>query len=161
MPKLNIVTEWNKFRQLVGHKLTDLRLSMQRFCRTCDQIVEKTSNVWIRVRLLLEDMLTLDKTLKISAQIGNAAAEAKTIPYAGGGVEAVVGMVRGTAFRVGRQKQQKYSSSHSRPPQAAAVLYAGLKVAGKTCYRCGSSHFANHPKCPAKSVADCEINMDI
>lgn len=45
VPKLNVVTERNKFRQLVGHKLTDLRLSMQRLCRTCDQIVEKTSKL--------------------------------------------------------------------------------------------------------------------
>lgn len=50
-----------------------------------DQIVEKTSNARIREHLLLEDALTLDKTLRISAQIENAAAEAKTIASSDGG----------------------------------------------------------------------------
>lgn len=42
-----------------------------------DQTVAKTSNARIRQSLLLEDTLMLDKALKISAQIENAAAEAK------------------------------------------------------------------------------------
>lgn len=120
--------------------------------------MEKTSNARIRERLMLEDTLTLDKALKISAQIENAAAEAKMIASSGGGTESVVGVVRGTTFRGGRQKQQRYSSYHCKPPQAAAAaLSVGQKVAGKTCYRCGSSsHVANHPKCPAKS-ATCRL----
>lgn len=75
----------------------------------------------------------------------------KTIASSRGAAEAVVGMVHGTTFRGGKQKQQK-PSNFPRPPPKTAVLN-GSTAAGKTCYRCGSStHVANYPKCPAKSV---------
>uniref|UniRef100_A0A8C7X7T9 Retrotransposon gag domain-containing protein n=1 Tax=Oryzias sinensis TaxID=183150 RepID=A0A8C7X7T9_9TELE len=116
IPKLNTVAERNKFRQRaqrVGESTAQYAGALPELVTTCDfgkladdmirdQIVEKNNNRRIRECLLMEDNLTLQKTLTLSAQIESSLAEAKAM--ATPACEAVVGMVQGTSTGSGRYR---------------------------------------------------------
>ncbi|XP_024124582.1 uncharacterized protein LOC112144321 [Oryzias melastigma] len=166
IPKLNTVAERNKFRQRaqrVGESTAQYAAALRELVTTCDfgaladdmirdQIVEKTNNRRIRERLLMEDNLTLQKTLTMSAQIESALAEAKAMATPAG--EAVVGMVQGSSTGGGRYRHGHGRPSSKAPPASSQrVPTNGPGFAGKTCYRCGSStHIASFPKWPAKAA---------
>ena len=110
-----------------------------------DQIIEKTNSEQIRERLLLEENLTLTRTLELASQVECAMREAKSFASTSSTNKLAQESVNKVKFHSKKPQKKKYTRKSQPSKQAPAT---------KVCYRCGSSEYmANSPSCPAVTNA--------
>ena len=167
-PKCNVVGERYRFRCRAQqpHETTAQWVSVLRqLAATCDygerseefirdQVVEKTSSAPLRQRLLMEETLTLSKTLLLAESVETASREARAMQpqqfRAPAPVSAITSGARGGARGRTPSAHQRGGGAPTAQPRRAPPGFSATTQ--PTCYCCGLDHFAKDPKCPARNI---------
>ena len=145
-----------------------------------DQVVEKTTSTTLRQRLLIEDGLILDKTLRMAESVETAAREARAMQSqsaqrAGPPLSAPVSAITASQARGGARPRppaapKRGGGTSSRggassrgggvsavapqraPPPTSYTPTSYQSAPQPTCFCCGLDHYAKDPTCPARNV---------
>ena len=173
-PKCNVVGERYRFRsraQRADETTAQWVSVLRQLAATCDygdrceefvrdQVVEKTSSATLRQRLLMEENLTLAKTLSLAESVETASREAKVLAEAPPAQHQPVHLLQPHPQGVRRRTPAvpRQGSTARRVPMPTVSRASPAATPGSsarpTCFCCGGDHFAKDPVCPAR-VATC------
>ncbi|XP_075774672.1 uncharacterized protein LOC142826315 [Pelodiscus sinensis] len=159
VPKVNVVANCYRFHQREqkpGETIMQYVASLRSLIVTCDfgnmademirdQLIEKTTMLRVRERLLLEPQLPLEKAITIATQIESAIAEAKIMSMdTGGPVQAVTPLQKSPRLL---QTDNHKGKTNEKPQNQQ------MESTAKACFRYGSpQHLASYTRCPAKEA---------
>ena len=181
--RINLTSERHKFRvitQQPGESVKSFVTNLADAAKSCqfdnyslndaivDSVIEKTNSSSLRRKLLMEDHLTLEKVLKISAVMESTEQQVKEIEASGSSeINCVNSMYKNSGVKERRNFNPKYMSPNkpkysessntrsqvSRQDSSKYKPFTDKNTRGQNlhCYGCGSSsHIFNDESCPAK-----------
>ncbi|CAM4476884.1 unnamed protein product [Lepidochelys kempii] len=161
VPKVNVVANCYRFHQSgqkPGETIMQYIASLRSLIVICDfgnmademirdQLIEKTTMLHVRERLLLEPQLTLEKAITIGTQIESATAEAKIMSMNKGGTVPAVTLLQKSSLPLQTHNCKRKTNEKPSNQQIQNTV--------KACFCCGSpQHLANYTGCLVK-VAQC------